>query len=60
MPPSTKPKRVAIACSLPPDLAAKLQREADERMLAPSLLIEKAVAAFLPTLPSLNGDAPAS
>lgn len=47
-------KRVAVACTLPPDLAARLNSEANARMLHTSLLIEKAVAAFLPTLPPLD------
>lgn len=51
-------KRIAIACTLPPDLADRLKGEADARMIHTSLLIEKAVAAFLPTLPPLDLDAP--
>lgn len=55
-----KPKRTQRSISLPPALDAKLQTEADERMINASLLVERAVAAYLPTLPSLNGDAPTS
>lgn len=54
MPKATKPKRTSLSVSLPPDLAAKLQGEADARMLNASLLVERAVAAYLPTLPPLT------
>lgn len=57
---SSKPKRASRSISLPPELDAKLQAEADSRLLNPSLLVERAVAQYLPTLPALsNGDTPA-
>lgn len=49
--PSTKPKRVAVACTLPPDLAAKLKSEADARLLNASLIVERALTMYLPLLP---------
>lgn len=54
MAPTAKPKRTPFSISLPPDLATKLTAEADARMVAPSWLVEKALAAFLPTLPPLD------
>lgn len=45
-----KIKRTALSISLPPDLAARLAKEADARLVNASLLVEKAVAAYLPTL----------
>ena len=58
MPPTlNRPKRVAIGVSLPPTLAEALQRESDDRMIAPSLLVEKAVAAYIPTLPPMSNGA---
>lgn len=56
MPPTQKPKRTALSISLPPDLATKLQQEADTRLVNPSLLVERAVRAFLPTLPTMDAD----
>ena len=53
VPRNPKAKRTSISCTLPEALAAQLQLEADTRMLAPSLLIERAVAAYLPNLPSI-------
>jgi predicted transcriptional regulator len=58
MPKPVKPKRTSLSVSLPPELAAKLQSEAYDRMLNPSLLIEHALKAYLPTLPPLNGNEP--
>lgn len=52
MPP--KAKRTPFSISLPPDLAAQLTHEAETRMLNPSLLVERAIAAYLPTLPKLE------
>lgn len=48
-----KPKRAQRSISLPPALDAKLQTEADGRLLNASLLVERALAAYLPTLPIL-------
>lgn len=45
-----KPKRVAKNISLPPSLAAKLEAEADKRLLNPSLLVEKALERFFEAL----------
>ena len=53
----TKPKRAQRSISLPPALDEKLQAEADARLLNPSLLVERALAAYLPSLPSLDGPA---
>lgn len=53
--PSTKPKRTSMSVSLPPELASKLQSEAESRLLNASLLVERALAAYLPTLPPMNG-----
>lgn len=39
----TKPNRESIACSLPPDLRSRLVAESDNRVLAPSVLIERAL-----------------
>lgn len=43
MPKNTRPKRTPIGASLPPELALRLQAEADARVLAPSVLIEKSL-----------------
>ena len=56
MPKVAKPKRTSLSISLPPELGARLVQEADARMLNTSLLVERAVAAYLPTLPPLNGE----
>ena len=53
----SKPKRIARSVTLPPALDEKLQAEADARLLNPSLLVERALAAYLPSLPSLDGPA---
>lgn len=53
-PSNSKPKRMQMSISLPPELGARLAREAQARLLNPSLLVEKAVAAFLPTLPPIE------
>lgn len=44
MPNTSKPKRQSLSISLPPDMATRLQRESDARILAPSVLIERAVS----------------
>lgn len=54
MTPTAKVKRVPMSISLPPELGARLVREAESRLLNPSLLVEKAVAAYLPTLPPID------
>lgn len=41
MPTTSKPKRVPFSISLTPDVAARLQRESDDRLLNPSVLVEK-------------------
>lgn len=45
-----KPKRVAKNISLPPDLAKRLDTEAEARLLNPSLLVEKALERFFEAL----------
>lgn len=52
-----KPKRSQRSVTLPPALDAKLQEEADARLLNPSLLVERALAAYLPTLPNMDPSA---
>lgn len=54
MTPPSKSKRIALSVSLPPDLASRLTREADERVLAPSVLVEKALKQYLAALPPLD------
>lgn len=54
MPTTSKPKRMSLSISLPPELAARLQREADQRLIAPSLLVEKALAPYLAALPPID------
>lgn len=56
MPATPKPRRVPLSVSLPPDLSAKLLHEAEQRYIAPTLLVERALLAFLPTLPPLDLD----
>lgn len=46
MPRNTPTKRTATNCSLPPEMAERLNAEAAERVLAPSKLIEMALAAM--------------
>jgi hypothetical protein len=50
-----KPKRESIGCTLSPELAKQLHHEADSRMISPSILIENALMAYLPSLPPLTG-----
>lgn len=52
--PSPKPKRAQRSVTLPEALDAQLQHEADERMLNASIIVERALAAYLPTLPELG------
>jgi hypothetical protein len=55
--PSDKtPKREPISATLPPDIYEQLMAETDQRMISHSILIEKALRAFLPTLPPLPSD----
>lgn len=49
-PKSLKPKRVSVGVSLPPEMAERLSREATARLLAPSVLVEKAVAMLFVSL----------
>ena len=49
-----KPKRQSRSVTLPPALDAKLQEEANARLINPSLLVERALAAYLPTLPPID------
>lgn len=49
-----KPTRAQRSVTLPPSLNDKLQAEADSRLLNPSLLVERALAAYLPTLSPLS------
>lgn len=51
---SPKPKRAQRSVTLPPALDEKLQAEADARLLNPSLLVERALAAYLPLLPNMD------
>lgn len=51
-----KAKRAQRSVSLSPHVDAMLQKEADARMLHPSVLVEKALAAWLPTLPPVDLD----
>lgn len=53
-----KAVRSQRSVTLPPALNTKLQQEADTRMINPSLLVERALAAYLPTLPPLETAAP--
>lgn len=46
----TKP----ITVSIDADLADKLDQVADERMVGKALLVEKALKAYLPTLPPVE------
>lgn len=41
MPAPNKPKRVPFSISLSPEMATRLQRESDERLLNPAILVEK-------------------
>lgn len=50
-----KPKRVAKNISLPPDLAKRLDTEAEARLLNPSLLVEKALSHFFDGLDATEG-----
>lgn len=52
--PSPKPKRAQRSVTLPEALDALLQHEADERMLHPGLLVERALTMYLPLLPPLD------
>lgn len=56
MPESKKPKenRESLPVTLPPAMKAKVMKEAEDRMIAPSMLVEKALERFLPTLPPIN------
>lgn len=49
-----KPKRAQRSVTLPPALDEKLQAEADARLLNPSLLVERALSVYLPTLPNMD------
>lgn len=49
-----KTKRAQRSISLSPAVDAHLQREADVRVLNPSVLVERALAAYLPKLPTLD------
>lgn len=50
-------KRASMSLSLPAELKKKLYAEAEARVLNPSVLVEKALEKYLPTLPPLNVDA---
>lgn len=53
--------RTSKSYSLPNDLIAELEKEAEARVVAPAKLVENAVRAYLPTLPKLDGlEAPAA
>lgn len=47
--------RTSKSYSLPNDLLEELEVQAGARLVAPSMIVEKALRAFLPTLPSLDG-----
>lgn len=49
-----KVERESVSFSLPKTMVATLRAEADTRIVSPSLLAEKAIAAYLPTLPAVN------
>lgn len=49
-----KVKRVSRSISFPEKLSNELEKEAEARMISPSVLVEKAVERFLPTLPKID------
>lgn len=50
---TTKAERTPLSISLPTPLAQTLRDEADKRVVNLSLLVEKALERFLPTLPEV-------
>lgn len=51
----TTPKdRTQVSVRIKKDLAARLDREADARMVGKSLLVEKALEGYLDALPTLD------
>lgn len=50
--------RASVTLSLRKDLADKLDQVSEERMVGKAMLVEKALDAFLPTLPSLASAVP--
>lgn len=51
-----KPERTSLTVSIPIDLEVQLRAEADRRVVAPSLLVAKALEHYLPTLLPVPGD----
>lgn len=49
----TEAKRKSMNVTLPDELEATLRREAEARVMNPSLLVELALMSYLPTLPEL-------
>lgn len=54
-PKAEKVPRITTSVTLPAELAVKLRSEADERLVSPSLIVQRALEAYLPTLPSPDG-----
>lgn len=48
-----KPERVPLSISIPAELAERLRKEADDRVVNVSLLVAKALEEYLPNLPAL-------
>lgn len=52
--------RASVTLSLRKDLADRLDQEADDRVVGKGVLVEKALEAYLPTLPALTAAVPTS
>lgn len=55
---TSSPTRSSVTLSIRKDLADQLDQVSEERMVGKAMLVEKALDAFLPTLPPLQSAMP--
>lgn len=55
---TSSPSRSSVTLSIRKDLADQLDQVSEERMVGKAMLVEKALDAFLPTLPPLQAAMP--
>jgi hypothetical protein len=53
---SSGPKRVSVSCSLPPSKAERLAKEAEERLIAPSVMLEKGLDLLFAQIDQMNAN----
>lgn len=49
-----KPEKAGLSVRLPSALVEQVRQEADDRVVSPAVLVQKALEAYLPTLPALD------